>query len=946
MSAPVRKAYRKKQQYLWALIFSILLVVSAVALAEDNITLPNVANSAVMGDGSKLAISTVKIVIEGSPEQKKLYRYMAERLIRMQPGDNLSAVGVQASIDALKLSHRFAAIHVDSVPEQDGERVIFTLTPYRTIAEIDIQGKYPLFEQDILNQMTIYPGNPWTPEQLATQVEGVIQLYKRAGYIDPKVSITEQRRSDDEKVVVLVDIDKGPHYVLGTLVFQGNHNVSATALKLRMSVWRADLMPWFSKFSEYQLKKDMASLLGYYRKKGFVDAELAYRIDHSGSSPQLNVIVEISEGPHYTVDFAGNEEFWDITLEKDVVLFTAGNKNNGGIRKSIQNIKKRYHDKGYLETGIKAEKCVAADLTAEEYPLCFAIEEGPQTLVDQVTIAGNKAFSEEQIKEQLLTRPPSILHNGAFVPDTLETDTYAVTTLYLKHGFDQRSVDSRVTFSGDKTGADIVVDIKEGPQTRVRSIVLQGLTVVPEAEAEKVLVHHLGEPFRTAASDVEKEALAGLISEKGYPHATVQANISYSEDHTLADIVYEIDEGAQVILGDIFVSGNLRTAEKVIEKELAVEPQTPLSLQALADGQRRLRDMEIFHGVNYRTFGLKEKADTVDLFVEVEERKPYYIQGGGGYQSDTGFFGRIKGGDRNLFGLNKGLWAAGEVSETGYRLETQLTEPRFLGTRIIASVGIFAEELTEFNQPFGTRTTGSSLGFAHIWGGELTTNLSLVLERRNQFSVEDRSAEDFDKETRTIIVTTPSIGYDTRDSFVRPTKGLLSSLGVDVSKGAENELDDFVRYHFDTRYYWTPLKKVTFAGMARIGQVISYSESEDVPDDQLFYLGGIQSVRGFDENLLRFDGKGDPAGGKTAVVGSLEARIDLGMNMELATFLDIGRVQDTPLDEGPDGFRSSVGIGLRYITPIGPIGLVYGHKLDPDEGESAGRLHFSIGYSF
>lgn len=936
------KQHIKNRLILTVLIFGMLFGSTSALQAEDTI---NVVNSKVSGD-EHVAVGTVKVVIEGPPEQKKSYTYMAKRLIRLQPGDLLLKSAVQASIDALKLSHRFSAIHVDSAPGPDGEVVSFTLTPYKTITEIDIRGEYPLFEQDILKQMTVYPGNPYTPEQLAAQTGAVIRQYKRAGYVDPKVSITEQRATGDDKTAVFVDIDKGRHYALGSLVFQGNDSVSDTALKLRMSVWRADLIPRFGRFSEYQLKKDMASLLTYYHSKGFADAELSYRIENPGNALQVNVVIEVKEGQHYTVDFVGNEEFWDMTLKKDLIIFTAGNKNNTGIRKSIQNMQKRYHEKGYLETKINAEKCQVSDSSIEKYPVCFVIDEGPQTVVNQVAIAGNHVFSEEQIKEQLLTRPPSLLHNGAFVPETLETDTYAVTTLYLQQGFDKRTVDSKVTFTDDKTGADVALNIKEGPQTRVRSIVIKGLTVLPEEEAGKVLVHHLGDPFRTAASDAEKEAITGLISEKGYPYATVQAKIAYSTDHTQADIIYEVMEGPQVILGEIFVSGNLRTAEKIIKKELEVKTETPFSLQALADGQRRLRDMKIFHGVTYRTFGLKEKLDTVDLFVEVEENKPYYVQGSTGYQSDTGFFGRIKGGDRNLFGLNKDLWAAAEVSETGYRLETRLTEPRFLGTKTIASIGLFTEELTEFNQPFGTRTTGTSLGFSHIWERHLATNLSFILERRSQFSVEDQFTEEFDEENRTIFVTTPSVSYDTRDSFVRPTKGILSSLYVDISKGAESELDDFLRYEFDTRYYWTPLKKITLAGMARVGQVISYSKNEDVPSDQLFYLGGIQSVRGFDENLLRFDSAGDPVGGKTAVVGSLEARIDLGMQLELATFFDIGNVQDTMMDEGPDGFRTSVGLGLRYITPIGPIGLVYGHKLDPEDGESAGRFHFSIGYSF
>jgi outer membrane protein insertion porin family len=394
------------------------------------------------------------------------------------------------------------------------------------------------------------------------------------------------------------------------------------------------------------------------------------------------------------------------------------------------------------------------------------------------------------------------------------------------------------------------------------------------------------------------------------------------------------------------VSGNLRTAEKVIRRELDVQPQKPLSLRSLNDGQRRLRDLDIFHGVSYRTFGLKEKDETVNLFVEVEENKPYYIQVSSGYESDSGFFGRTKVGDHNLFGLNKDLWAGAEISQTGYRIETRLTEPRFLGTRTTASIGAFNEELTEFNQPFGTRTVGGSLGFGHEWGEHVTTALSFRLETRDQFSVEDMDGEDAEEGTRTIFVTTPYVRYDSRDSFVRPTRGLLTSFGVDISKGIQNQLDDFFRYQFDTRCYWTPFDKWTVAGLARIGQVIPYADSDLVPDDQLFFLGGIQSVRGFKENLLRFDSQGDPVGGKVAVVGSLEARIDLGLNLELTTFVDIGSVQQTLVEGGSDRFRASVGLGLRYITPIGPMGLLYGHKLDREEGESAGRFHLSIGYSF
>lgn len=928
---------------LWALIFSLLLVQAASVPGAEQAT---IVNDAPGSNDSAALITDIRVVILGPPGQQDPYANMARRIITIQPGDPLTDTAISSSIEALKQSHRFAAIHVDAVSTPGGETLIFNLTPHRYIRDIRIRGTYPLFERDILNQLGLYPGDPFPSDDFSTQISAIIQLYKREGYIDPQVSIQSQHDPDGEHVVILVNINKGPHYVLGNLTFEGNRGISSNLLRLRMRIWRAALVPGIGRFSEYRLRKDKDSLLRYFRRKGFVDADLSYHIDDPGESHRVDVTIKIQEGPRYRVDFEGNQHFWNLTLNKDVVIHTDGNRSNTGVRRSIRNMQDRYRSAGYLEARIEAQTTDVPGNPTDIRQLRFVILEGPQTIVDAVTIGGNQTLPEEKIRKQLLTRPPTLFHDGALVPEILDNDVHAVTTLYAKNGFQERTVDSEVLFSEDKTGADVSLTIDEGPQTKVNSTAITGLTMVPEEKARKRLVHKIKAPFRQATLEAEKQALTSLVAEQGYPHATVSTRVTFSDDRALANIVYDVEPGPQVHLGEIFISGNLRTDEKVIRRELKVQPGEPLSLQTMHDGQRRLRGFNIFHGVHYRTIGLKEQEETVNLFVEVEENRPYYTQVSGGYESDSGLFGRAMVGDRNVLGLNKDLWASGEVSQTGYRLETRLTEPRFLNTRTTASIGVFSEELTEFNQPFGTRTNGGSLGFGYNWENHITTALNFSLERRDQFRVGDDPLAQVEEGTRTIFVATPFIRYDTRDSFVRPTQGFFSSLSVDISAGLQNQLDDFVRYLFDTRYFYTPVKNVTLAGLFRIGQVLPYSDSQLVPDDQLFFLGGIRDVRGFDENLLRFDSIGNPVGGKTAVVGSIEARIDLGLNWELTTFFDIGSVRDALVEEGSDRFRPSVGVGLRYITPIGPMGLLYGHNLDPEPGESTGRLHVSIGYSF
>jgi outer membrane protein insertion porin family len=922
-----------------AILLTAITTAAAAGGGQDDL-------DAVPSSSEVIVIHALRIAIDAEPERQPRYRALARRIVTIEPGDRLSAKDVDAAVDALRLSNRFSEIHVDMVSEAGGDVLVFRLKPYRYIKDIRIKGKYPLFERDILNQMTLYPGDPYTREDLSAQIRAIEKRYQREGYVKPQVSVSADRAAGGENAVIEVAIDKGPHYVLGALSIQGNRGLSTGTLKMRMGVWRAALVPLAGRFSEFRLKADMKSLLSYYRRKGFADAKLSYDIGEPDERYRVDVTVNISEGRRYRVDFEGNQQFWDLTLKKDVAIFTDGNRSNVGVRKSTRNMLNRYRQAGYMDARIQTRITDPADQTVESRHLCFVIDEGPRTLVDHITIIGNQAIDEKEVRKQLLTRPPSMFHSGAYHPETVDEDLYAVTTLYKQRGFQQRTVNSEVTINDDKTAATVALKIDEGPQTRVDTVTINGLTIVPEPDAREKLILKTGEPFRQSALDVDKETLTGLVSEQGYPHATVTAAVTTSDDHKRADVVFDVDPGPLVTLGDVFISGNLRTRSRVIRRELAVESQAPLSLRRLHDGQRQLRDLAIFHGVGYRTFGLKEKEETVNVFVEVEENKPYYVELGGGYESDSGLFGRARAGDRNLFGLNKDLWASGEVSETGHRVETRLTEPRFLGTRTTATIGVFNEALTEFNQPFGTRTTGGSLSFGRDLGKHVTTALSFRLERREQFEVDNSSADPIDEEPRTIFVTTPFIRYDSRDSFVRPTRGVYTSLGVDVSKGIENQLDDFVRYQFDVRCYVSPLKRITLAALARVGQVASYSDDEGVPDDQLFFLGGIRDVRGFKENLLRFDDDGNPVGGKTAAVGSLEARIDLGWNWELTTFFDIGSVQDAQVDGGSERFRPTVGIGLRYITPIGPMGLLYGHKLDREAGESAGRVHVSIGYSF
>ncbi|MFC1896545.1 outer membrane protein assembly factor, partial [Thermodesulfobacteriota bacterium] len=665
------------------------------------------------------------------------------------------------------------------------------------------------------------------------------------------------------------------------------------------------------------------------------------------------VRLTVKEGPRYMIVFSGNEAFPDRTLKKDLVLFREGNRHGLGVRKSVRQMRERYRRAGYTSVRIQVEEEMKVEDSIETRTVRFAFSEGPLSIVESVSITGNRAVEEETIRKQILTVPPGFLEKGAYVPQTLEDDVHAVKALYAKYGFPGAQVREETRFSEDKTGASVTIDIEEKAQTLVKLVDFEGLSAVSREDASLSLKMNTGEPFREYMLKSDANALSALVSEKGYPHVTVGHGVTFSEDNSEAYVTYTVSEGPRVVLGGVFYSGLFRTRESILARELGMTPDQPFSLAGMLRAQRNIRNLGLFESVRLKPVGLKERHKTVHLFVEVEEKKPYFVEGGLGYESSVGVYANARAGDRNFLGANKNIWLEGETSEIGYRIEAGAEDPRFLGSSVRASLGLFQERETEQNLDFGTVTSGATLGFSRKWPFGLSVGLSPRVERRYGFRTEAadwadenliKEAEQFEPRAR--FVLTPSLRYDSRDSFIRPQKGILSSLSVDISKGLDNPLDDFLKYRFDLRTFWTPFSRLTLALIGRIGILDPLGSSAAVPDDELFFLGGTGDVRGFDENMLRFDKAGNPVGGQAFLAGSVEARIDLGRSFEWTFFIDGGELADSFGDMGRESIRFSAGGGLRYITPVGPIGFLYGVKLDRQPGESDGRLHFSIGYTF
>ena len=900
-------------------------------------------------------ISQVVVEVQGMNGDVGRWVDLVKRLIFIREGEPFSTKRFQDSLEVLKSSKIFKAVHImEKFVKEDQLELHFQVTPYPRIKNIKISGAFPMLEEEILNVMQLKTGDAYHPDAFSAKEAAVVRLFKKEGYIAPTVNLEAKDDPADGNVVIFVNIDKGHFFHIREFEIKGNRAFSKTRLKWRTKTYKSWLIPDFlRRFQKEELEKDVIRLIQFYRRKGYPDVVVDSDVNKDAKSQNVYISLNIDEGPRYNIEFQGNETFWDFRLRRDLVLFKEGNKRDFGLKKSIRNIKERYLKAGFTDCRIEMSSEKKQGTGEPVRNIRLIIDEGPQYIVNSIDFKGNKVFDSKKIKKQILTRTPGIMANGAFAQETLEEDKRAITSLYLKQGYLNTTVTDKVKPDEDieerKQDVDITIEIEEGVQTHVNSLTIHGLNVLSDAQALEVLTLKKGSIFRDYMIRSDENILSSLISEKGYPHVKVTGSAAVSKDKTEAAVTYEVDEGPFVKMGKVAYTGNFLTKRRVIQNELELFPGEPFSLKKFLRSQRNIRDIDAFDSVSFNTFGLKEKADKVNLFMELEEKKPYYIQSGIGYDTEREFHANLMAGDRNLFGLNKDVSAAGEISQIGYRVDLGILEPRFLGTRIKSSINMFSEKREEFNTNFGTRERGVSLSFNRRFLQKFYADISFVYSYREDYPRDSTPLfvdEEIRFEPREILTISPSLVYNALDSYIRPRKGLFSSLLLDVSKGISNSLDDFFRYRFEVRKYYTPIENIIFVLRGRVGDITPFNETSTIPEDQLFFLGGTSTVRGFDENLLRFDVFGKAVGGLTSMLGNIETRIDLGSNFEFSLFYDIGSVRDALFDQGSDEFRSSVGAGLHYFTPIGPIGAYYGHKLDRKSGESAGRFHFTIGFRF
>ncbi|MDZ7663945.1 MAG: POTRA domain-containing protein [Desulfotignum sp.] len=898
-------------------------------------------------------IESIDVDIQGgTPDRQAKLRAMADRMIQFQPGDRLDAQALFTTISLLRKSGRFSAIDIPD-PDLDAKFITLTfrLTPVVLVKRIKVNGAFPVFSQTIVRATDYRVGGPFFPDQVEKNSQAVQSVMMEKGYVDAQVNIRTEPAKGLEKNV-FIEVEKNVPLRIVDIEINGNRAFSDTRLKMRMKSYQMPLFFWSrgEKTDSSVVAADVKELLSFYRKKGFAEAAVDFDLQTDTAKKISRLKIHIDEGPKYRVSFSGNKEFRDWTLKKDLTIWTKGNRNDFGLRRSVKNIRDRYEKAGYKECEVDFTAEIRSEGRTPVKDIQIRIQENTRYLVETATIKGVNTLDEKKIASQLNTRGKGLFYDGPYIENMPESDRRTLENIYTGQGFEDTQVSAEVTWKApdekNRQKADVVFEVEEGYRKQVTGVMVEGIPDGIEPEAlHQVIETRENQYFLPSQVGDDRTAILSFLGDQGYIYAEVSTRIE--PDGRDCNVIYRIAPGRRAVVGGVWVFGNFDTRDDVILRHNTLEKDAPVSLNAFLNLQNDIRDLQCLERAKFSAVGIQEKLDTVFFTAEVEEKNPWFLETSIGYDTAKDAYLALSAGNRNWLGTNRKLYLDTEVSGIGYDAVLGVTDYDFLGQRVYTDVNIYASEEELKNQNFGTSKYGSSLMFEKQLTRNLMLGTSFGLESREQYPTGRDTAIDPDiYAARGILSATPFVSWSSVDSYARPTSGVYLNASAGYTRDIFEDLDNFMKYQVKAKYYTQPFSRLVLAFQAMYGTLQNFSSDALLPDDQLFYLGGISDVRGFDENELLVDDFGDPQGGKTRMAGSIEARIDLGGNLELPVFVDAGTLRDASRGGRNEGFKYTIGSGLRYMTPVGPVGLLYGYRLNPETGEDSGRVHFSIGYTF
>ncbi len=753
---------------------------------------------------------------------------------------------------------------------------------------------------------------PWIPKVLTVEGERIETLLGAVKTLSDALI----RRIFKQAQVVRVSVS-------------GNKRIEADAILRVVQVKAGD------PFSRRALSEALNRI---YRMGYFEDV----RVEAEDVAGGKAVVFHVREKPTIRkIRFKGNRIYDDEELSENLDIRPGSILNIFKVKGNLKRIEDLYKKKNYHNVRVTYR---IEDLKNNQADLEILISEGKKRRIKTIRFEGNTVFDAKTLKKVMSTSEKGlfsfITSSGDLDRDKLAQDKEALRAFYQNHGYLHAKVsDPEIKYVKD--WIEVTFKIFEGPRYKVGRVTLSGDVTDREALKKKLA---LSKETYFNRETVRKDVLTltDYYSDQGYAHVEVLPKVDEKVDARVVNIDYHIRKGPRVFFERIVISGNSKTRDKVIRRELRVYEQGLFSGKRLKRSIRNLYRLDYFQDVKVKT-QKGSAADRMILKIDVTEKSTGFFSIGAGYSSEDDFFAMASVTQRNLFGRGQTIKLQANVGGRSDRYNLSFTEPWLFDIPLSARVDLYRwiKDYDTYNKD----ATGGGIRLGYpLWLDYLRFTVGYAYEISNIEDIEEDappSIQDFEG-TNTQSTVSAELKFDSRNRIFNPTEGSIHRISVEYAGFGGNIA--FTKYVGKTGWYF-PIFKGTVGFLHAKGGYVRENSGGRLPDWERFYLGGINSLRGFKwRSISPVDEDGVKIGGDKFIQFNAEYLVPLLPDLGVfgVAFFDTGNAYDNDENIDLSNMRESAGLGIRWFSPVGPIRLEYGFILDRQEGESAGRWEFSI----
>jgi outer membrane protein insertion porin family len=711
----------------------------------------------------------------------------------------------------------------------------------------------------------------------------------------------------------------------------GNKRIEGDAIKKNIKTKPGDV------YIAKSLSQDLKAVysMGYFEDIR-IDAE---------ESPQGKVIIfKVKEKATIRIiRFQGNKVYKDDEIKENLSIRTGSILNIFKVRSNIKRIEELYKEKNYHNVKVSY---TIHQLETNQADLEFIIQEGENVLIRHIIFEGNNAYKDKKLKKMMETSEKGFFSwmtsSGELNRENLEQDIAKLSAFYYNNGYIQAKVgEPQIEFCED--WIDITIKIDEGPRFKVSKVNITGDLILSEEELKKKLKITKETYYNREIVRNDVLALTDLYSDEGYAHAEISPRIDKNFDELIVNIAYVVAKRNLVYFENIVIGGNKKTRDKVIRRELMVYEQELFNGRGLKRSVRNLYRLDYFEDIKINT--VKGSADDkMILKIDVTEKPTGTFSFGAGYSTTESVFGMASITQNNLFGRGQILGLDAQIGGTTTLYKLNFTEPWLFDIPLSARFDLYDWE-TDYDT-YDKKSRGGGVRFSYPVYNFMRASIGYNYEVADIENISENASEsikDLEGKNTTSSITT-SLVYDSRNKRFNPTKGSRHIVSVEYA-GLGGDVA-FTKYLGETGWYIPVFKDIVTFLHGEIGYVQENSGGI-LPDYERFYLGGLNSLRGYDwQDIYVLDENGDEIGGDKFVQFNVELIFPLLKQQGVVglLFYDTGNVYNDGESIDLGNLRQTAGFGFRWYSPMGPIRLERGFIID-DVG-SGGQWEFGMGTSF